>query len=239
MKAGGMVSARGLMERPARDLATGAAFMDRFCGFVTGMKFRHLLFLLCAALLPAQEAVPRRLEWLLLLPEPRVLGTDLSIRPDGARHTVFSPAREVVGTPGIQTYTKEEFQKLGVSVDTFAERARAAADRLLAEIQPDLVKDDEGRVRYAVYRSELPLMACLVAAPSLPLTFEKLFGAEIWVAFPDRHSLFVFPANPDALEEYSTDLAERYRTDTHAASPEIFTLRKGEAPKVVGSFNDS
>ncbi len=227
------------MDRPARGPATGSAVMDRLCGIVTGMKPRHLLFLLCAALLPAQEAVPRRLELLLLLPEPRVLGTDLSIRPDGARYTVFSPAREIAETPGIQTYTKEEFQKLGVSVDTFAERARAAADRLLATIQPDLVKDAEGRVRYAVYRSDLPLMASLVTAPLLPVTFEKLFGAEIWVALPDRHSLFVFPANPDALQEFSTDLAERYRADAHAASPEIFTLKKGDAPKVLGSFGGS
>lgn len=202
------------------------------------MNSRHLLFLLCAAVLPAQEVV-RRPELLLLLPEPRVLGTELSVRPEGARHTVFSPAREIAEVPGIQAYTKEEFQKLGVSVDTFAERARSAADRLLASIQPDLIKDAEGKVRYAVYRSDLPIMACLVTAPSLPATFEKLFGPEIWVALPDRHSLFVFPANPDALQEYSTDLAERYRVDAHAASPEIFTLKQGEAPKVVGSFSGS
>jgi hypothetical protein len=227
------------MDRPARGPATGQAVIDRPCGIVTGMNPRHLLFLLCAVVLSAQEAVPRRPELLLLLPEPRVLGTELSIRPEGARDTVFSPAREIAETPGIQTYTKEEFQKLGVSVDTFAERARAAADRLLATIQPDLVKDAEGRVRYAVYRSDLPLMASLVTAPSLPITFEKLFGAEIWVALPDRHSLFVFPANPDALQEFSTDLAERYRADAHAASPEIFTLKKGEAPKVLGSFGGS
>lgn len=227
------------MDRSARGPATGQAVMDRLCGIVTGMNPRHLLLLFCAALLPAQEAAPRRPELLLLLPEPRVLGTELSIRPEGARHTVFSPAREIPATPGIQTYSKEEFQKLGVSVDTFAERARSAADRLLATIQPDLVKDGEGRVRYAVYRSDLPLMASLVTAPSLPITFEKLFGAEIWVALPDRHSLFVFPANPEALQEFSTDLAERYRADAHAASPEIFTLKKGEAPKVLGSFGGS
>ncbi len=227
------------MDRPTLGRAKGQTVTDRLCGIVTGMNPRHLLFLLCVAILPAQEAAPRRLELLLLLPEPRVLGTELSIRPEGARHTVFSPAREIPATPGIQTYSKEEFQKLGVSVDTFAERARSAADRLLATIQPDLVKDGEGRVRYAVYRSDLPLMACLVAAPSLPITFEKLFGTEIWVALPDRHSLFVFPANPDALGEFSTDLAERYRADAHAASPEIFTLKKGEAPRVVGSFGGS
>jgi hypothetical protein len=199
------------------------------------MNSHLFLFLLLAAGLPAQEA-PRRLELLVLLPEPRVLGTEISVKPDGARHTVFSPARETAEMPGVQTYAKEEFLKLGISVDTFVARARAAADRLLASIQPDLVKDAEGRVQYAVYRSDRPLMASLVTAPSLPVTFEKLFGPEIWVALPDRHSLFVFPASPDALEEFTTDLGERYRADARAARKEIFTLKKGEAPKVVGSF---
>ncbi|HRJ10554.1 MAG TPA: hypothetical protein PK490_07180, partial [Prosthecobacter sp.] len=189
-----------------------------------------------AAPAPAAAPVPRKLELLVLLPEPRVLGTEYSVNPEGARHTVFSPAREVAEVPGIQTYSKEEFQKLGISPETFTERAKATADRLLADIQPDLVKDAEGRVLYAVYRSERPLMASLVTAPSLAATFEKLFGLEIWVALPDRHSLFVFPADPDALEEYTMDLNERWRADTHSASPEIFTLKKGEAPKVVGSF---
>lgn len=220
---------------------------------------RLIILLLLTAGLPAQEtptpaakavpapaaapavtpppAVPRKLELLLLLPEPRVLGTELSLTPEDARHTVFTPAREVAEVPGIQTYSKEDFQKLGISPETFAERARATADRLLTEIQPDLVKDAEGRVLYAVYRSERPVIASLVTAPMLAETFEKLFGPEIWVALPDRHSLFVFPPNPDALEDYTQDLNERWRADAHSASPEIFTLKKGGSPRVVGSFS--
>lgn len=220
---------------------------------------RFFILLLLTAGLPAQEKpspgaksapvpaattavvppppVARKLELLLLLPEPRVLGTELSLTPDEARHTVFSPAREVAEVPGIQTYSKEDFQRLGISPETFAERARATADRLLAEIQPDLVKDAEGKVLYAVYRSERPVIASLVTATMLAETFEKLFGPEIWVALPDRHSLFVFPPNPDALEDYTQDLNERWRADAHSASPEIFTLKKGEPPRVVGSFS--
>ena len=48
--------------------------------------------------------------------------------------------------------------------------------------------------------------------------------------------LFVFPAKPEALEEFVADLAERYRSDPHAASPEIFSLKQGTPPRVVGSF---
>ena len=92
-------------------------------------------------------------------------------------------------------------------------------------------------MQYAVYRGERPIMACLVIAPALPQVFEEMFGKEIWVACPDRHSLFVFPAKPEAMEDFVADLAERFESDAHAASPEVFSLKKGEAPRVVASFD--
>jgi hypothetical protein len=70
----------------------------------------------------------------------------------------------------------------------------------------------------------------------LPEVFRELFGPEIWVAAPDRHSLFVFAAMPEAIEEFTEDLAQRFREDAHAASPEVFALREGAEPRVVAAF---
>lgn len=193
-----------------------------------------LSFLLLTITASAQEGP--RLETLLMLPEPRALRTERSIIPAGAQATVLSPAREITEVPGIEVYTKEDFAKLGLSPETFAERAKKTADRLLVEIRPDVIKGADGKVAYAVYRGDRPIMATLLIAPSLPVIFEELFGAEVWVAMPDRHSLFVFPARPEALEEFIADLAVRYRDDPHAASPEIFSLKKGQAPRVVAAF---
>ncbi|MES2507345.1 MAG: hypothetical protein V4599_11615 [Verrucomicrobiota bacterium] len=178
----------------------------------------------------------RRLEELLLLPEPVVMRSALSIVPEGAELTVLTPAKELTDVPGIMAYSAEDFKKLGLSVETFAERAKKVADKRLAALKPEIIKDAAGKAQYAVYRSEQPLIASLLIAPSLPAIFEKLFGAEIWVALPDRHSLFVFPAKPESLEEFAPDLADRFRTDPRAASPEIFAIKKGGVPKVVGSF---
>ncbi|MEQ1749885.1 MAG: hypothetical protein ABL974_10710 [Prosthecobacter sp.] len=198
------------------------------------MKTLSVLLLSLASALLAQE--PVRLESLLMLPEPRVLRTERSITPTGAEKTVLSPAREIADTPGIEVYAKEDFMRLGLSPETFAARARKTADNLLASLKPDLIKDAQGKVLYAVYRGDRPVMACLLIAPSLPQVFEEMFGKEIWVACPDRHSLFVFPARPEALEEFVADLAERFRSDVHAASPEVFSLKAGEAPRVVAAF---
>ncbi|TDU66131.1 hypothetical protein EI77_03868 [Prosthecobacter fusiformis] len=182
------------------------------------------------------QTVAGKLETLLLLPEPAVLRNNFSFSPEGAEKTVLTPAKELTDVPGIMAYSSEEFKQLGLSVATFTERAKKAADIRLASLKPHLVKDDAGKVLYAVYRSEKPLIASLLVAPSLPLIFESLFGSEVWVAIPDRHSLFIFPAKPEALEEFTADLADRFHNDPRAASSEIFSLKKDTPIRVVGSF---
>ena len=202
---------------------------------------RHLcLFVLaCAASLPAQEpAATKKLEPYLLMPEPSALRTELSQIPQGAHKTVLSPAHEVGGKQGVKTYTKEEFAKLGIGLQSFIERARAVADARLKEVEPDFIKDDTGKTRYAVYRGDSALIASMLTAPSLGKGFEKLFDGAMWAVTPDRHSLFLFPAKPEMLAEFADDLAERYKADPYAASSEVFLIKPGEAPKVVATFGD-
>jgi hypothetical protein len=186
----------------------------------------------------AQEGKERRLETILMLPEPRVLGTALSVTPKGAVKTVLTPARELAERPGIETYSKEQFKKLGLSVETFAARSKAAADKLLVSFKPEMARDENGKVIYALYRSERAVVASLLMAPSLPKVFEEMFGKEIWVVMPNRYSMFVFPAQPEVLKDFAEELAERYKNDAYAASGEIFALKAGEEPRVVGSFDE-
>lgn len=187
---------------------------------------------------PAQAA-PKSREIFLLLPEPRAMRTAHSVVLGGARFTVFTPARQTAEKPGIQAYPAAEFAKLGIGTDTFAKKAREAADRMLASLQPELIKDGAGRVRYAVYRGEEPIYACLLAAPSLAKVFEKVFGKEVWVAAPDRNSLYVFPPNPTIVDDFAADLEERFESDAYSASEEVFVLRSdtGEM-RAVGTFTE-
>ena len=183
------------------------------------------------------EDAPRKRETLLLLPEPFALRNSLSIVPAGAKQTVLTPAREKAGKPGsIEAYSAEDFATLGLSPETFAKRAAAAADKRLATLKPDIIRDEQGRVLYAVYRGESEQFASLLVAPSLPKMFEAMFGKELWAALPDRHALYIFPAQSAALEGFSPDLALRYAEDPFAASGEIFSLKAGEEPRVIASF---
>lgn len=199
------------------------------------------LALFCLSLLPlfAQAQTPaRKLDAYVLMPEPVALKSVNSRALGGGHKTVLSPAREVTDAPGVKLYSPEEFAKLGISVDTFTERAKAAADARLATLSPEFIKDDSGKTRYAVYRSDSPLIASLIIAPSLGKLVSKLLGGDLWAVLPDRHSLYLFPANPELVGEFGDDLQQRYNTDPYAASCEIFLIKQGEAPRAIATFND-
>lgn len=202
------------------------------------MRLLTCLLILLSTGLHAQQAVAdRKLETLLLLPEPKAMRSSLSALPQGAKKTVLTPAHESrTASGGIEAYDAEAFKKLGISLETFQARARTAADKRLLQLQPELIKGADGRIAYAVYRGDSPLFASLLIAPSLPKIFEDLFGKEIWVALPDRHALYVFPARPEFVEEFTPDLAERYLADPFAASCEVFSLQSGREPRVVAAF---
>lgn len=198
---------------------------------------RRLILAFLPLLCLAQSA-PKKLEAYLLMPEPAALKNVHSRLLSGAVKTVLSPAHEIAEAPGVKLYSKDEFARLGISVETFTERAKMSAEARLAQFQPEFIKDDQGKTRYAVYRGESSLIATLILAPSLAKNVATLLGSEVWAVLPDRHSLYLFPAGPEMLAEFTDDLKGRYDSDPYAASCEVFLLSPGEVPKVVASFGD-
>ena len=198
----------------------------------------RLLCLLLAPLMLLAQTPAKKLEAYVLMPEPSALRNANSRAPSGAHKTVFSPASESREARGVKVYTPEEFSQLGVGLDTFTERAKAAAEARLATVQAEFIKDESGKTRYAVYRGESPLIASLIIAPSLGKIYTRLFGGDVWAVLPDRHSLYLFPAKPEMLAEFAEDLEQRYKNDPYAASCEVFLVKPGEAPKVVASFTE-
>lgn len=203
------------------------------------LLFICLIVNLSASLWAEDKVVIKKLELFLLLPEPNAMRTKHSMSIGNALHTVLTPARQIATSPGIEVYSAAEFAKLGISVDAFLKKAQDAADKRLAAMQPELLKDDSGRVRYAVYRGEEPLYACLLIAPSLAKIFEPIFGKEIWLVTPDRNSFYIFPANGPVLDDFAADLQERFEGTAYSASEEVFALKinSGEL-KAIGNFTN-
>lgn len=214
-------------------------FHPRFTPHCPAMRLLFCLLLFAAASLSAQQpATPeRKLESILLMPEPKAMRGPYSIALPHSQQTVFTCYREApAALNGVEAYSADSFTKLGLSVESFASRAKSAADKRLLQLKPELIKGDDGRIAYAVYRGESSLYATLLVAPSLPKIFADLFGPEIWVAAPDRHALYVFPAKAGLLQDFAADLAERYTSDAFAASCEIFSIKAGAEPRVIASF---
>lgn len=189
----------------------------------------------------AQSPVPTvaralKAESYVLMVEPRAMRSAHSRSFAEAKRTVFTPVREVGGKVVYSAYDEKSFDKLGISWESFATRARAAADRRLATLQPELIKDAAGRVRYAVYRGAEPIYANLLLAPSLARVFVNVFGEEVWLAAPDRHALYVFPADPQVVDEFAGDLEERFENNGFAASEEVFSLNQAGELKAVAIF---
>lgn len=207
------------------------------------MLMRSLLLMLTGwavcACASAQDMAAPRPEAFLLVPEPRAARTARSLVLGQAKQTVFTPALQSSDKSALHVYSGKDFAKLGISPESFAKKAFAAADRLLAGLKPELIRDDAGRVRYAVYRGESPIYACLLVAPSLAKTFEAVFGKEIWVAAPDRHALYIFPPNAAIVDDFAGDLEERFESNAYSASEEVFVLRSDtEGMRAVGTFTE-
>ena len=188
----------------------------------------------CHAAGPA-PVVTGKAEPYLLVPEPRSMRSSVSKTLANSRQTAFSPAH-CTAAGELSTYSPEEFAKLGISWDTFRERAEAAADRILSERKPEFIRDSAGHVLYAVYRGDESIMACFLVAPSLGKIFKKDFGPELWLITPDRHSLYIFPAKEEAIADFATDLRQRYLDSAFAASQEVFLRKEGEGLKVIGAL---
>ena len=203
--------------------------------------FRPLAAALLGCLLPAycvygQEKTAAKPELFQVIPEPRAMRSSISRAYADSQLTVFTPAKLSADGRHMEGYSAQEFARIGIGWESFIERSRAAADRKLATVQPQLIKDAAGRVIYGVYRGASPETTCLLLAPSLGKVFQRLFGDVVWVVTPDQHSLYVFPAQSKDLSAFAGDLRERFDRDAYAASEEIFEIKADGSIHVVGNF---
>lgn len=183
------------------------------------------------------DTVIRKPEPYLVLPGPKAVRLSTSKEFAGAQRTALTPAKQGTDARSIAAYTPDEFAKLGISWETFLERAKAAADRRLSLMKAEVVKDSTGQASYAVYRGADTSIACLLVAPSLGKVFTNIFGRDIWIVTPDRNSLYIFPAKAEALAEFAGDLKERFDSGVQASSEEIFELKSdGSGLRAIGSL---
>jgi hypothetical protein len=179
---------------------------------------------------PAKPA----LEPICLAVEPVALRTAAAIPAGKSKLTVLSPAEETES--GLKILDFEQFKSLGLTQEEFLAKSRAAAARLLARLQPEVVRDKRGGALYAKLTSESHLTSSVILCPEFRNQFEKLLGPNLLVAVPDRFTVYVFDRRMGEFQKMGREIAGKYFDATYPASSEAFEFKDGEL-RAAGSFD--
>ena len=194
-----------------------------------GRIFALLLMSLFAVHAVAQQD---QKAWHVLI-EPTFMHPEVSFPISGARRTVFVPGYMSDGDP--QYFSKKDWDATGVTWDAF--RARAAQNAIEKKVSGQLIRDQNKVVQYAAISSEDPLTATMVLAPDFLKKFKDIFGTTIFVAIPNRFTVYVFPALASEYKDYSPLIMRAYRDSTYPVSPEVFEISPGGI-RAIGVFED-
>ena len=130
---------------------------------------------------------------------------------------------------GIAFERKEVLQKgtKPPAFDEIREEALRTASKVLASINPRIVRDKNKVVQYVVLESENPLTASCVLAPEFASQFRDILGPEILVAMPHRNLVLVFSRQDDVHMKMSESIVSEYLKATWPVSREIFSFENG------------
>ncbi len=159
----------------------------------------------------------------LLIVQPRLFRSEVAVLIPGARNTYFCAARQ--GLVGAKPYDRVSFQRdFPGGWSRFFAKARRDAAELVKELTPRYRRSPDGIIEYAVLQAEHPLTASTPLAEDFAVPFADTLGPQLYVAMPDRHSVFVFPKLAGSIEKHLRGLADLYDDAIFPASEEFFEV---------------
>ena len=142
-----------------------------------------------------------------------------------SERTVLVPAKFI--NEEILPLKREDAAAPGVSRKEILAQAIPAAEKVLATLKPEYIRDSNKVIEYAVLQSDSPLTASAVLAPGFAKVFEETLGPDILIAIPNRNRIFVFPRLSSAYEQMTDIIVGEYESSSAPVSRELFTLRNG------------
>lgn len=171
-------------------------------------------------------------QW-LLLPEPDFMGRKGVQAIPGAKSTVLAPAR--LGEFGLEFPTEGEWQNAGLSEVGVLAASQVASAAWLKEVKPELVRDANKVVDYAVLRSGKYPICGAVLSPEFLAQFEAIFGPKPIVVIPNRHTVFVFPGLAGKHERFGPSVIAAWKSGAPKVSLEVFEL-SNKGLRAIGAF---
>jgi hypothetical protein len=193
-------------------------------------KVAACLVLLAAALVRADEAATP-----VILIEPKFMKAPVTAPIPGAKKSELVAAE--VSNGEVVYLSREKFGALGVDWKTFAAGTQPAADKELAALEIDYVRDRRKVIAYAEVRSPRGLVASAVQAPKFLELFKETLGEKVLLVIPHRGTAFVFPALASAYREYAPLVLKAYRATAFPVSTEVFELST-DGLRAIGMFED-
>ncbi len=195
------------------------------------------IWLLLATIVPASGAGDSIEEsaWRVSL-EPRFTRAAASAPVTAAQRTDF--AGGVASEDGVITFSRAQWEGLGISWDDFFTKARAQSASDLASLKPKFVRDRRTKViEYATLCSEQPIIATAVLAPKFLALFADTLGPTVLVAVPNRYTAFVFPKLASNYETLAASVIAAYHATVYPVSLEVFEFGPGGI-RAVGAYEE-
>ena len=159
----------------------------------------------------------------LLLIEPRSMRSAVSMIIPGAQHTVYSAG--YMGSLGVIHYKAEEFRaNFKSGWKQFRENALKDAAKHLEKIKPELIKNSENMIEYALIQSKDPLTVSTIILPQFREKFRDLLGPELLVVVPNRSTILVFSGFANNINLYKKTFINLYKDSIYPVSREIFRI---------------
>lgn len=159
---------------------------------------------------------------------------DIARKPSGAEKTLMVPFYE--WDYGVRSFSKEEWDTRELKWDDLLERSEKLGDQLVAKVEPKLVRDERGVVRYAFLAAKEPFLSTVVFSDKFREQFKDTLGDNLLIVFIDRGLLYAFPAVGGSIEEYGPSLVDEFRVTPLPVSLEVFLLNDS-GMKVIGELS--
>lgn len=155
---------------------------------------------------------------------------------EGAKRTLLAPAYE--WEYGLRFYTREKWEKQGLSWEQFRRSAIEIADKLAETVKPEFVRDHRKVVKYAILEGKDPFLSSVLLSKKLHPVLEEKLGENIYVVIPERGTLYFFPVEGNTLDGFGASIVKKYKNSNSPVSIEVI-LFTSEGFRVVGELSDS
>lgn len=102
--------------------------------------------------------------------------------------------------------------------------AERVGDDLMEVVEPMVVRDDRGVIKYAYIKDKDPFLTSIILSKKLVEKFRDSMGDSLHVMLIDRHIVYIFPANGMPITDYGSALVDEYRKARLPVSLEVFLV---------------